>query len=54
VGISRIYPSNNGSSSKNKKVLTIDQRQEKIDAMIQKVGRDNDKLDGKNSSLAVW
>ena len=54
MGITRIYPSNNGSTSKNKKVLTIEQRQEKIDAMIQKVGRDDDKLDGGDKGLGVW
>ena len=34
VGISRIYPTNTNSRSKNKKVLSMEERQERIAMML--------------------
>ena len=55
VGISRIYPvSIPTSRQKNKKVLTLEERQERINAMLQKVGNDDDKMEAGDQLLAEW
>ena len=55
VGVSRIYPvSVPTSRQKNKKVLTLEERQERIDAMLQKMGNDDAKLEVGDSFLAEW
>ena len=50
-GVSRIYPSAN-QRSKNKKVLSMEQRQERINVMLQKVEFDDDKLSTGDAVLA--
>ena len=46
VGISRIYPvSSPNTKQKNKKVLSLAERQDRIDQMLRKVEFDDDKLD---------
>jgi hypothetical protein len=53
--VSRIYPVIAPTSrTKNKKVLSLDDRQERIDAMLQKVGNDDDKMDAGDALLAEW
>lgn len=55
VGIHKIYPSSGfATRSKNKKVLTMEQRQERIAIMLQKTDYDDDKLEPGDEELARW
>ena len=55
VGIPRVYPmASPARQSKTKKVVTFEERQEKIDKMLQKVDFDDNMLDQADGELALW
>lgn len=56
VGIARLTNSQTGASrvSKNKKVLSLEERQERIDLMRKKTGWEDDKLDQLSEELEKW
>lgn len=53
VGIPKIYPMV-ARQSKTKKVITFEERQEKIAEMLQKVEFDDNMLDQADDELAQW
>ena len=55
VGIPRVFPTASAArQSKTKKVITFEERQEKIDKMLQKVDFDDNMLDQADGELALW
>lgn len=56
VGITRIFPANPSTSktSTNKKVISLAERQERIDIMLQKTEFDDDKLNTGDTVLGQW
>ena len=55
VGISRIYPvSSPNKQAKNKKILSLEERRERINLMLQKIEFDDDKLSSSDAALAEW
>ena len=54
VGISRVVSGNNRGSSKLQKVLTMEERQERIDLMLKRVECEDNKLDTEADKLLEW
>lgn len=54
VGIPKVYPMTTARQSKAKKVITFEERQDKIEKMLQKVEFDDNMLDQADDELAQW
>jgi len=54
VGIPRVYPTATTRQSKTKKAVSFEERQEKIEKMLQKVDYDDNMLDQADGELAKW
>ena len=54
VGIPKVYPTVTGRQSKTKKSISFEERQDKIDKMLQKVEFDDNMLDQADGELAQW